>query len=818
MSFTVALTETAADFSFGKSMLGILPKNKTPDFWESLSRAEQQGCIREDRPVNICGQTAWVTQGKVQKIWQDLIFPSIEKILATQEAKIFEPCDGRILAFDVNIYMRGSLERFRPTIVAFCMELIVAKMVVKFVKAHLKPHKLGFAYLAAKERIRLTMGDSSNINPFSSPLSACGVPISIRYDAGGSHNIKAATIGGCLRVGSKHYGLTAAHILFTDSTNDSEVPPSVDDASLEWGEVCSDISDLDMLEGSHSTPLQLSASLGLQENRQEYFWRSESREFQLSNDDPLLWDLVTPTRELENHELDWLLIPLERDDRLFENRVHFKGRDIHLYGVTDEEPDDVVILVAGQSGSRLLKASSTLGGIFIPSVRRLLRTWSVFHEVNSVTHGDSGSWAINESGQVYGFLVGTNEGSRVSYVAPMVTTIDAIRVQNPGAKVSFPIRHSRPDAEQRTLSAHGTERQLQSPVPLHATNAARTSIGRAAKAATVEPWLHTVHAQSVEPAPTDPLRPPRDADNEWPAEDAMSDVSVASYDVPIGSDIGENASSATSSMIFSVGNQSRNADDEFELASYDEDFELSHPDLQRVLSSLPTISGTSGDRERLDPKYHKRPDAERFFVAGRVFAYLSHETVEEGKDLGNVTYITGSKDGKKTLSRIRRLAVIRECDGYCIAIPIETYSSHLSEASKAHAFVYGSDTAPTTTKRGKDIMTKEAIAINLSGVEKTLDRLSRLDFGEAIIVRWDVKVANIGKVATESLSAFTRYALNTLENLQLRGDVTGDPTNASEPPHSDSPPEVPTLSRALGVTYIYDSEQGEMERIARQIP
>ena len=214
MTSTAALIETVTDFSFGKSMLNILPKTKTKCFWDSLSSAEQQECVRKDRPVTIGGQTVWVTRGKVQKTWQDLVLPSIEKILKTQEARIFEPNNGLIIPFDVNIYMRGTLDKFRPTVVASCMEAKVAILILKLVKGHLKSHRLGFEYLAISGAISLKTGDPSDIGPFSTTLNACGVPILVRFDAGRSQKIKAATIGGCLHVGSKPYGLTAAPYIF----------------------------------------------------------------------------------------------------------------------------------------------------------------------------------------------------------------------------------------------------------------------------------------------------------------------------------------------------------------------------------------------------------------------------------------------------------------------------------------------------------------------------------------------------------------------------------------------------------------------------
>ena len=62
------------------------------------------------------------------------------------------------------------------------------------------------------------------------------------------------------------------------------------------------------------------------------------------------------------------------------------------------------------------------------------------------------------------------------------------------------------ESELRTMTGRETERQIQLSGFFHAGNAPRVSIGRAAKAASVRPWLDDVQAQSGDQAPIDQLQ------------------------------------------------------------------------------------------------------------------------------------------------------------------------------------------------------------------------------------------------------------------------------------------------------------------------
>lgn len=140
---------------------------------------------------------------------------------------------------------------------------------------------------------------------------------------------------------------------------------------------------------------------------------------------------------MQNLDLDWLLIPLGQEE-IFLNIVYFQGRTIYPRTAAEYGPSGKVILATGSSGQKYVQASSKLCGFFIPSVGRILDTWSVYLDQSSLKAGDSGSWAISESGEVYGSLVGTSEGGNMGYITLMARTIASIRAQNPGLEVTFP--------------------------------------------------------------------------------------------------------------------------------------------------------------------------------------------------------------------------------------------------------------------------------------------------------------------------------------------------------------------------------------------
>jgi hypothetical protein len=186
-----------------------------------------------------------------------------------------------------------------------------------------------------------------------------------------------------------------------------------------------------------------------------------------------------------------------------------------------------------------------------------------------------------------------------------------------------------------------------------------------------------------------------------------------------------------------------------------------------ALSVGPDIRGSSVDHEELDPRYRRRIDAEKFFVPGRVLALLWHESAGDSKPDSESSFVaqtTRGRYGEKIFSHIRRMVVVKERQGYCVCIPINTYggqgvSKHgLSDSErKAHAVIHSSNTSPGIKGSEKGSMIKSPIAVDMASAEQKLDRMSRLNFSRPHSVEWNVKVMNVGMVTKKSMPSLMAY-------------------------------------------------------------
>jgi hypothetical protein len=184
----------------------------------------------------------------------------------------------------------------------------------------------------------------------------------------------------------------------------------------------------------------------------------------------------------------------------------------------------------------------------------------------------------------------------------------------------------------------------------------------------------------------------------------------------------------------------------------------------------PDIRGTEEDREDLDPRYFKRRDAKKFFVVGRVFALLWHESAGEGRpgaEHSLVEYTTPGRYGQRVFSHIRRMAVVRERGGYCVCIPINTYRGQgvmkygmVKAEREAHSIIHANDTAPYAREDERPFLIKKPIAVKMASKEQKLDKMSRINFGKPSSVEWNVKVMHVGKVAPDSIATFLGYYSN----------------------------------------------------------
>jgi hypothetical protein len=267
------------------------------------------------------------------------------------------------------------------------------------------------------------------------PRNMCGSAIKVKYKQDSSDSSAEATIGGCIRIGSTYYGFTVAHVLSPSTrTGFDRVPASASLTSQSW-ECDSDLSELSGDDEEHN-PSARATTQTTKPMVKGFSWQLKSG---LTG-----WQTVSTTSIIQDSGLDWLLIPLDSSLAPFENAVKFNQdalfpKTIHLKDVAEHLPANTdVTLVTGKSGNLRVRPSPSAGGIFLPSAGRVVKVWPFQHEPGALGPGDSGSWAIGNEGQLYGYLLGSCEQMGVSYIAPMAAVMAAIRARNAKGDVSIP--------------------------------------------------------------------------------------------------------------------------------------------------------------------------------------------------------------------------------------------------------------------------------------------------------------------------------------------------------------------------------------------
>jgi hypothetical protein len=154
----------------------------------------------------------------------------------------------------------------------------------------------------------------------------------------------------------------------------------------------------------------------------------------------------------------------------------------------------------------------------------------------------------------------------------------------------------------------------------------------------------------------------------------------------------------------------------------------------------------------------------KWFSLGRVFIMLWHENATSGNQyLKSVGSTSAGIHGVKVFSHIRRFAVVRECHGFCWAVPINTYrgmgvtrTSFNAADVQAHAIIHMDGSEPITLP-GEPRLTKMPIVVDKAGEDKKLDPASRIRFDKVFSIEYNVKVKNVGKISQKSMPYFRRY-------------------------------------------------------------
>ncbi|EXJ76854.1 hypothetical protein A1O3_10499 [Capronia epimyces CBS 606.96] len=172
----------------------------------------------------------------------------------------------------------------------------------------------------------------------------------------------------------------------------------------------------------------------------------------------------------------------------------------------------------------------------------------------------------------------------------------------------------------------------------------------------------------------------------------------------------------------------------------------------------------------------------RWFSLGRLFLMVWHTNATAGKGRVRQQRTAASHgQGEKVFSEIRRFAVVRECRGFCWAVPVSTYQGkgvgrhnfHQVDI-EAHAIIHMADTKPTQLP-SEPKMSKRPIAVEKTDPGQKLDAASRIRFDKVFTIEHNVKVKNCGKIARESMPIFRHYFKQEVEAATGRRSRSNSP-------------------------------------------
>ncbi|KAK5945593.1 hypothetical protein PMZ80_002798 [Knufia obscura] len=173
--------------------------------------------------------------------------------------------------------------------------------------------------------------------------------------------------------------------------------------------------------------------------------------------------------------------------------------------------------------------------------------------------------------------------------------------------------------------------------------------------------------------------------------------------------------------------------------------------------------GKYGQKDELNKSYYVRKgqQARAFFVRGRVFAMVWHENSgkSEGPNQSKVSRKldkpfhtnTVTTNGVQIFSHLRRFVIVKPRNGYCWAIPINSYGDSglvnkqmSTQEQLAHTIIYDDQNKPQSIKNEPKLL-KSPIAVKMAKGE-TLSWTSRLHFDRPQSIDWNIKVKDLGMI------------------------------------------------------------------------
>lgn len=168
-----------------------------------------------------------------------------------------------------------------------------------------------------------------------------------------------------------------------------------------------------------------------------------------------------------------------------------------------------------------------------------------------------------------------------------------------------------------------------------------------------------------------------------------------------------------------------------------------------------------------------RDELERTFAKGSLFAVFWHENHGRNPQKGGVLneppplkpnrkgYVTYVANGETVYSHIRRFLVVRARKGFCVALPITSYSNRGVSAKNidnrehnSHCIIHDSTLSPVLMPNEAPF-TKDSVAVNMIKGE-TLSESSRLCYSKPYTIDHNIKVRYIGHVVDEHVNQVLR--------------------------------------------------------------
>ncbi|KAL8717665.1 MAG: hypothetical protein Q9225_005119 [Loekoesia sp. 1 TL-2023] len=195
---------------------------------------------------------------------------------------------------------------------------------------------------------------------------------------------------------------------------------------------------------------------------------------------------------------------------------------------------------------------------------------------------------------------------------------------------------------------------------------------------------------------------------------------------------------------------------------------LENPEASNQFSPYtgPDTSSNPQGTQRLDPsKFYVLKNPHDFFKQGRVFSYLTTETLGGSKSnsYSSVPSLVSSNSwGELAYSQIQRYIVVksRPKENHALCLAIKTYGGRgvakKGVDAQTHTIVY-TTAHPPAQLENEPRLERESIKVVASSPKDKLDPTSRVNLGKIHTVEMNMKVKDVGMVDLSSLPLLINY-------------------------------------------------------------